>query len=191
MKSFDKTWSHCNQQYKLGWILSGPKNYSPVSYVNISSQLVITGSPPLLQFERNDETVTVLRNFWETESIGMMDSQELSHKVDDNNLEVQVKDCQFESPVFKEDEQHYQVGLPWEDYLLSSNNYHICENRLSSLYNKLKNQPKLLHEYHEIIKEQEHKGIIERVQESTSPCENTSKRNEYITHTPCCNPTRS
>lgn len=57
----------------------------------------------------------------------------------------------------------------------TSSNYGLFKTRLKSLHHKLKNEPNLLRNYHEIIKDQERKGIVERVQEPTALKEEMSK----------------
>ena len=68
-------------------------------------------------------------------------------------------------PVFKnEDNRLIVMSLPWkENYLLSSSNYRWCETRLKTLPYKLKDESNQLSDYHEIIKDQEIKRIVERV----------------------------
>lgn len=163
---------------KFGWIISGPTHNSSANYDNVSSHLIISGAPDREEFETNDEIVTVLRKFWETDEIGIRDDQDAEERPED-----QPTTSQFEKPVFKINGHHYEVGLPWkEDYLPSSTNYRMCENRLKSLHHKLKNEPSLLRDYDEIIKDQERKGIVEIVREPTSATEEKSKRVHYSPH---------
>ena len=136
--------------------------------------LIISGASESLPYQSNDEIVTVLRKFWETDSIGIKDNRDVEEKTEAITSEI-VK------PVFKEN--HYEVSLPWkENYSPSSTNYRLCEIRLRSLHHKLKNEPNLLHDYHEIIKDQERKGIVERVEEPTSATEQSLKRVHYSPH---------
>jgi hypothetical protein len=56
------------------------------------------------------------------------------------------------------------VGFPWKEEVLSlSNDYELSYNRLTSLVNRLKQDPTLLKEYNAIIEEQIEQGIVERV----------------------------
>ena len=68
-------------------------------------------------------------------------------------------------PVFKnEDNRLIVMSLPWkENYLLSSSNYPWCETRPKTLPYKLKDESNQLSDCHEIIKDQEIKRIVERV----------------------------
>lgn len=143
---------------KLGWLLSGP-----VKGVNtdnrIVSNLIISGEPPFTSATKEkDEVTEMLRQFWDTESIG----------INDTTLECQ-------QPIKFEDEfsaisyngQMYEVGLPWKDDCLpSSDHQQMCETRLKFLHRRLSKEPVLLSEYHNIIQEQERSGIIERADES-------------------------
>ena len=61
-------------------------------------------------------------------------------------------------------EGRYETNLPFKDDETSvSDSYSLSEKRLSSLLNKLKNQPEVFSEYDKIITEQLKSGIIERV----------------------------
>ena len=60
--------------------------------------------------------------------------------------------------------RRYDVSLPWkQDSLPLPNNYKSCNSRLLSLYQRLRNNPKLLSEYDKIIHDQLEAGIAERV----------------------------
>ena len=60
--------------------------------------------------------------------------------------------------------KRYEVGLPWKEEVFSlSNDYELSYNRLTSLVNRLKQDPTLLKEYNAIIEEQIEQGIVERV----------------------------
>ena len=58
----------------------------------------------------------------------------------------------------------YSVGLPWKEGIGNPDrNEHNAVNRLKSLTKKLQKDPAVMKEYHNIFKEQEQEGIIERV----------------------------
>ncbi len=74
--------------------------------------MIISGACSQQGFESSDDIVTVLRKFWETDSIGIKDERDIDEKPKAITSDT-VK------PVFKEN--HYEVGLPWkEDYAPSS-----------------------------------------------------------------------
>ena len=156
---------------KFGWILSGPTSDLSSRGDNVSSHLCISGSPHSI--ESNDEIVSILRRFWETHSIGIENDHDVhQEKLIENEI---VK------PVFNDDDNHYEVGLPWkEDYLPSSNNYRLCETRLKTLHYKLKNESNLLSDYHQITKDREIKGVVERVDESNNPSSQSQTRVQSI-----------
>ena len=158
---------------KFGWILSGLASDLSSRGDNVSSHLCISGSPHSI--ESNDEIVSVLRRFWETDSIGIENDHDVhQEKLIENEI---VK------PVFNDEDNHYEVGLPWkEDYLPSSSNYRLCEMRLKTLHYKLKNESNLLSDYHQIIKDQEIKGVVERVDESNNPSSQSQTRVHYSPH---------
>ena len=60
----------------------------------------------------------------------------------------------------------YEVKLAWKpDLGYLPDNYSNALRRLSSQFNRLKRQPEMLKEYHDIITKQLHGGIIERCDE--------------------------
>ena len=134
---------------KFGWRSSNRTN----------SNLIISDLPHPPDFEGNDAISMELRRFWETESIGI--------KPDGAEIEQQMLKDNTEKPVFYG--RYYEVNLPCkEDYTPSSSNYRLCETRLNSLYHKLKKDHSLLRDYNNIIRDQEKRGIVERVQEEVS-----------------------
>ena len=63
-------------------------------------------------------------------------------------------------------ENGYEVKLPFkENHPLIHNNFQMCKEQLLNVHKKLKNDPKILSQYHEIFKEQKRLGIIEMVSE--------------------------
>lgn len=57
---------------KFGWLLSGPTNSSPCE-TNVVSNLIIVGEALLNETIKTSEIKKMLKTFWETESIGMVD----------------------------------------------------------------------------------------------------------------------
>ena len=99
-----------------------------------------------------DAFVDTLKQFWETESIGIKEVSEIMKSHDGFNEQV----C-FNG-------QCYKVPLPWHaNHPAISSDYELCVNRLQSLQRKLLKEPELIHEYNKIIEEQLSKGIMERV----------------------------
>ena len=140
---------------KLGWLLSGP-NGERISSNHVSSHLVITGNVgSLYSANEHDELLNTIKDFWETESIGI--KEQLSTRATEGT--DFLRDPSY-------DGKRYEVGLPWkEDCVPSTNNYQMCSSRLKSLRSKLSQEPALLSEYNNIINEQEKNGIIERAEE--------------------------
>ena len=101
---------------KFCWLLSGPTNSSPYE-MNVVSNLIISGEAFLKKHNETDE-INMLKTFWDTESIGIVDESQLAMKVK-RNEEISFNGC------------HYKVGLPWkEDCMSLSNNYGMCKTRL-------------------------------------------------------------
>ena len=95
------------------------------------------------------------KDFWETESIGIKE-QLITGATEGTDF---LRDPSY-------DGERYEVGLPWkEDCVPSPDSYQMCSSCLKSLRNKLSQEPALLHEYDNIIKEQEKNGIIEQAEE--------------------------
>ena len=137
----------------LGWLLSGRVNgtIDPVTHSN----LIIEGQNSLFapSQDQDDILTNTLKEFWETESIGIKDLP----ADQDTRKESFAIDVKLNGG-------RYEVKLPWkEDCLPSSDHYQLCENRLRSLHHKLRKDPALLTEYDNIIQEQLNTGIIEEV----------------------------
>ena len=116
----------------------------------------------------------MLRDFWETESIGITDEIDTA-----TQLPLKVK--RNEEIIFNG--RNYEVALPWkEDCLPPSDNYRMCEIRLRSLHHKLKNESNLLQEYDKIIQEQARAEIIEKVPNLNSTNEHNTKNVYYSPH---------
>ena len=141
---------------KFGWLLSGPTGEQHVhANSNVVSNLVISGEPVLNEVNQVDEITNLLKQFWETESIGIKGDLNSA-----NHSPIEAK----RNEEISFDGRHYEVSLPWkEDCLPRTNNYRMCETRLRSLHHKLKGEPNLLHEYDKIIQEQARTEIVERV----------------------------
>ena len=160
---------------KFGWLISGPTNVRNTRHDNTTpSNLVISGEPFFDEAREGDEITDMLKKFWETDSIGIIENIDPI-----SQIPFSVK--QNEEISF--DGQHYEVALPWkEDCLPSSNNYGMCESRLRSLHQKLKAKPELLSEYDKIIKEQEQNGIVERAPVKNIESDLEAKRVHYSPH---------
>ncbi len=130
---------------KLGWLLSGPCPKSSTGDRTLNN-LILAGEcvdNSRVQTDRDDELVNVLKQFWETENIG-------------------IKSIEFEKPNEKEflpdirfTGERYEVRLPWKgEPLAIDDDYDLCHNRLRLLHHKLRKQPDLMAEYDKRIEEQ-------------------------------------
>ncbi|XP_078374406.1 uncharacterized protein LOC144657946 [Oculina patagonica] len=154
---------------KLGWLLSGPGGES-VGNATVSN-LVITGERADHPFYTNehDQQVNTLKDFWETESIGIKAEQ-----VEESTGNSFIKDLSY-------DGKRYVVGLPWkEEREANPSEYQLSRNRLNSLHHKLRRDQELLKEYDKIIKEQLQLGIIEEVKPETD--DKFSETVHYLPH---------
>ena len=165
---------------KFGWVLSGQTeltNERGVRRKESSANLVISSQTEDFlddNVPQNDQLVDCLKQFWETEAIGIVDGDDLKTNPVPNNF---IEDIAF-------DGQNYAVGLPWKDSSFPvSNGYDTCSKRLQSLHRKLQADPVLLNEYNKIICDQLEAGIIERVPE-TSDSSNEETRINFLPHHP-------
>ena len=168
---------------KLGWLLVGPVINSESDVSDCISNLVIEGNSSYDARKNEDqELVQTLKRFWEIEQCGVEDNLdkrtnefcdsltgvEKQRQGNENNVsfsgqEKQVCSNHFDAQ-FKG--KHYEVGLPWQDDLVCdpiSSDYRLCQDRLKSLYVKLKGKPELMAEYDAIFREELLAGIIEQV----------------------------
>ena len=166
---------------KLGWLLSEPLAMSSQSNP-LMTQLSLCKllSTPDLPDCNGDGLTSVLRSFWEVESIG------INEEPGDNELSEQL----FLTSV-KFTQGRYEVGLPWlKDKCEVPDHYDLCFNRLKSLQRRLIKEPDILTEYQSSIKEQLSLGIIEPVvaDDSSVPRESCI---HYLPHHPVVKQNRS
>ena len=155
---------------KFGWLLSGPTQTShSETNVYVVSNLVILGETFLNEHRESDKMVDMLKSFWEVESLGIVDPE------GEDELVERKTNIEFNG-------QHYEVGQPWKEGCFpQSNNYGMCATRLRSLHSKLKKEPKLLKEYHNIIQDQRKNGIVEILPASKDEDFKETNRNTEVT----------
>ena len=156
----------------LGWLLSGPVESTAVA--NLASSHMIVVEPQVdPAVTADDEVICALKQFWETESLGInLDESETA------------SDCFLHNITFVQG--HYQVGLPWKrDVSELYDHFNLSFNRLKLLQSRLLKKPKLLRKYDRVIKEQLDKGIIEIVERPTNTsanCDDHKKLLHYLPH---------
>nr|XP_047123000.1 uncharacterized protein LOC124806285 [Hydra vulgaris] len=129
----------------LGWTLNGNVKSINSASVNIASVLQTSSELILV----NSDDLGSLGIFWELEDIN-----EINTTFDLKNFYDKI---QFNG-------KRYSVPLPWkQERKQIPDNYEKSKLRLLSTYNRLKKNPNLLQQYNEIIRQQEHEGIIERI----------------------------
>ncbi len=156
---------------KFGWLLSGPVKV-PHDHVNVNvsvSNLIIEGYAKPEKLE-NEIIATELKSFWDTESIGIHEGEEIESK--------------FLGEV-NHDGRRYEVGLPWKQSEPEplSDNYSLALGRLNSLWNRLEKDSGVLNEYDNIINDQLNSGILEIVPK-TEQTKAFTKNNtvHYLSH---------
>ncbi len=156
---------------KLGWVLSGPVEPpgKQKSTVNLSC---VTTHALRVNGVTDRELDTILRSFWELESLGI---QEQADSIFDRFAStIQMKDGK------------YEVSLPWREYHEPlPDSYDISHRRLGGLLRRLWQDPAILQEYDTIIRDQLAKGIVEEV----SHLEETAEV-VHLSTASCCDPPR-
>ena len=141
----------------LGWVLSGPLkgekfDSSPQCSVNL-----LPCEPSAKGIEEQ------VNKLWDLDSLGI--------RPKDNVHEALLDDIVFTG-------ERYSVSLPWkEGHGPLPLNYNNCVARLKSQIRKLKQDPKVLHEYDRIISEQLQTGIISKVSKMED-----AERVSYLPH---------
>ena len=110
---------------KFGWILSGPTTTADVpDEFSMVHLIVEPNEQPAIQLRyssNNDNLISTLRTFWDTEAIGIVDRD-----VDSVKENTFLREVSFYKKYCR-----YQVGLPWKaESLPQSNRYSTCIRRL-------------------------------------------------------------
>ena len=152
-------------QTKLGWVLSGPVGENS-PHVNHMSNLATIHTLKCASDEvksKDDVLVQELKKFWDLETLG---------------IQPQCVYEEFLESIRYED-NHYVVNLPWRpDHAELPDNYDLSKRRLLGLLKRLRNEPDILKEYDNVIRDQLNKGIVESVPERNEG----SKRTHYLPH---------
>ena len=106
-----------------------------------------------MQTDRGAELVNVLKQFWETENIGIK-----SNEFEKPNEDF-LPDIRFTG-------ERYEIGLRWRtESLAIDNDYDLCHNCLRLLHRKLQKQPEIMAECVKRIEKQLVTGIVEKIPE--------------------------
>ncbi|CAB4019970.1 PREDICTED: uncharacterized protein LOC107346460 [Paramuricea clavata] len=143
---------------KLGWVLSGPIERSTVSHQPVTNlactHVLKCAANPLKDGVGLENEI---KKFWELEVLGIQPEEATVYE-------------DFTNTISRKDGR-YEVQLPWKhSHPVLPDNYKASLQRFHSLYNRLKQTPRILEEYGNVIKDQLQKGIVERVNESEA-CE--------------------
>ena len=138
-------------QSKLGYLLSGPLYHSNHTQ-EITNTFHVSVSPPNIE--------QIVEKFWTIESTGTLPTSPQSQSHD------RFTDDYLAS-IVQEDSGSYVVKFPWRDnHAPLPSNFKICEHRTRALVRRLNNMPNLMRAYNDIIKEQERRGFIEKIDSS-------------------------
>lgn len=136
---------------KLGWLLLGPCPKSSTDDRAINN-VILAGEcidNSRIQTDRDDELVNVLKQFWETENIGIKSNIP-------TNSKNQMRRSFFQTSDLRANDTR-SVAI--------DDDYDLCHNRLRLLHRKLQKQPEIMAEYDKRIEEQLATGIVEKVPE--------------------------
>jgi len=152
---------------KLGWLVSGPL-CGLTELATVHCNTIVANSCELTCDEK-DALVTMLRQFWDTEAIGVS-----TDCMDDSSTQTFIERLRFS-------QHRYEVGLPWkEGHCNIPDHFTVCLNRLRLLHSRLLRNPELLAEYNAILQEQLQQGIIEMIPESQGRSPETTVH--YLPH---------
>ena len=116
------------------------------------ANLIISGNSNGLSEPVQDHLIDTLKQFWETESIGIKEETPYKQSSDGFNENVSFNG------------ERYEVNLPWlENRPEISSDFELCVNRLKSLQRRMLREPELIEEYNQIIEDQMRQGIVEKV----------------------------
>ncbi|XP_053398142.1 uncharacterized protein LOC128556615 [Mercenaria mercenaria] len=103
-----------------------------------------------------------LERFWRLESLGISENEE--NKSTSTYQEDYLRDSISYS------NGRYSAKLPWkDDHETLPTNYDITRKRTENVIKRLRQDPQILQKYGDIIKDQETKGFIEKVDETIVP----------------------
>ena len=143
------------QRSKLGYLLSGPLP-GVLSDSTSSALLQITSEVPTSELPLPN-----LEKFWSVEGIGT--------DTVTKSLDLTFLQSYQESAISRTSEGTYVAKFPWKvDKPDLPSNFATCKGRTLTLVNKLRRSPELLQLYDGIIKEQEQRGFIERVNDDAA-----------------------
>ena len=154
---------------RFGWLLSGPTEFALSNETTVAN-LIISGNSNGLSEPAQDHLVDTLKQFWETESIGIKEETPYKQSSDGFNENVSFNG------------ERYEVNLPWlENRPEISSDFELCVNRLKSLQRRMLKEPELIEEYNQIIEDQMRQGIVEKVPAEEDKVKE-SKSMHYLPH---------
>ena len=159
---------------RFGWLLSGPiQTLGPVESTHV--HMFISGDlDNAAPSNENNELIETLKQFWETEVIG------ISHDATDTNQHDRTK---LVLPSIHFEDGHYEIELPWKEINVDlPTHLRLCNSRLKALQRRFRSEPELLKEYDKIIQEQLQLGIIELVSADSGDMVNDNRVIHYLPH---------
>ena len=119
--------------------------------VNLSSMHVLKIESTEMSDMKDD-----LQKFWDLETLGIKEHETSVHDKFSNDITFTG--------------ERYQVKLPFKDnHPMLPDDYTVALRRLTTMIKKLKNQPEILKQYDDVIREQLQSGVVEVVPRDQIP----------------------
>lgn len=147
----------------FGWAVHGRSQST--SAVVSSSQVIV-----LITALNDQENTSVLRGFWELESVGVVDAEVQDHSESDIMQ-------RFERSIRKSD-RRYEVCLPWKAEVKLACNREMAWESLENQRKRLIKNPDLMLRYDQVIQLYDDNGMAEKVEGE----ENAGEHVYYMPH---------
>ena len=135
---------------RLGYLLSGPLPSTQLACITCSQVLVFSCITEDTDYD----------HFWTVESMGTAPVKQ--------GTDTQFLQQYFNNNVTVQSDGTYCLKFPWKaSHPVLPSNYTVCAKHTRSMIYRLAKTPHLLRLYSNIIEEQERKGFVERVDDST------------------------
>ncbi|EYC37237.1 hypothetical protein Y032_0813g2483 [Ancylostoma ceylanicum] len=143
-----------------------------------------TNGPPNVMFTSEQE-LEQWDNYWKMDSSGI---EEFHGPEREEKEQVNERVLRRFNDTIRKKKDGYYVRLPWkEQHEPLPDNKSIALARLHGIYNRYKDNPKVLDDYDKVFKDQLQKGILEEVSDQ----EDTDTIKHYLPHKPVFTPSKA
>ena len=160
----------------LGWTCIGDPNPEAIETTQFIGACYFARDKQ--EYEQYEQINSTLKQFWEVEHSGILDSK-LPLKAEDKH----ATEIATDSLTFSDD--HYEVAIPWKAGAPKlANNYRMAKQRLENTEKKLTKNPEVAQTYIDTIQKYLDKGYIRKVPQE----ENDGEQSWYLPHFPVLRP---